>query len=131
MGQVDTKIILDTKTITECKNMLMKSKMDLLNRFNSARLEFQQNEHSGDEIDQSNAQLVEHTFLVTQARYRSQLLEIEQALLRIQNGTYGFCEETDEPIEIDRLLTIPWTRLSIEGAEIREALSKRVASASK
>lgn len=125
MGQLNTEIIL------ECKTKLIDIRRDLLNRFNSIRLEFQQTEHTGDEIDQSHAQLAEHTFLVTQDRYRSQLVEIEQALLRIEKGTYGLCEETDEPIETARLLTIPWTRLSIEGAEIREALSKRVASASK
>lgn len=122
---------IDTKVISECKNKLLHTKMDLLNRFNSAKMEFQQNEHSGDEIDQSNAQLVEHAFLINQARFRTQLLEIEAALRRIQEGTYGFCEETDEPIETERLLTIPWTRLSIEGAEIREALSRKISGASK
>jgi DnaK suppressor protein len=52
-------------------------------------------------------------------------LEIESALARIERGSYGVCEETDEPIEIERLRAIPWTRLSIEGSEIREALSRR------
>ncbi len=40
---------------------------------------------------------------------------------------YGICEETEELIEEDRLLAIPWTRLSIEGAEIRESVNKRYA----
>jgi len=54
-------------------------------------------------------------------------MEIEMALGRIENGTYGICEETEEPIETDRLLAIPWTRLSIEGAELRESLGRRYA----
>ena len=53
-----------------------------------------------------------------------QLLEIEAALHRISAGTYGICEETEEFIEQERLQALPWTRLSIEGAEIREALTK-------
>ena len=54
-------------------------------------------------------------------------MEIEMALGRIERGSYGICEETEEPIELERLLTIPWTRLSIEGAEIRESIRKRYA----
>jgi DnaK suppressor protein len=55
------------------------------------------------------------------------LSEIESALGRIESGIFGLCEETEEPIEAERLLAIPWTRLSIEGAEIRESMNKRYA----
>ena len=40
------------------------------------------------------------------------LYEIEQALNRIANGTYGVCELSGKPIEVDRLRAIPWTRFS-------------------
>lgn len=40
------------------------------------------------------------------------LYEIDQALNRIFDGTYGICELTGEPIEVDRLRAIPWTRFS-------------------
>ena len=60
-------------------------------------------------------------------RLRSQLYEIESALGRIENGSFGMCEETEEIIEVERLRAIPWTRLSIEGAEIRESVNKRYA----
>jgi DnaK suppressor protein len=69
----------------------------------------------------------ESEFISNQERLRMQLAEIEFALARIESGTYGVCEETEEPIEVDRLLAIPWTRLSIEGAEIREAMGRRYA----
>lgn len=82
---------------------------------------------SGDEADQSSKILTEAQWLTRSERLRHQLLEIEQALSRIQNGTFGICEETQEPIEEERLLAIPWTRLSIEGAEIRESQRKRLA----
>src|SRR5690349_4448821 len=40
------------------------------------------------------------------------LYEIEQALRRIENGTYGICELTGRPIQRGRLEAIPWTRFS-------------------
>ena len=43
--------------------------------------------------------LAEQEMLNLNDRLRSQLLEIESALGRIESGAFGFCEETDEPIE--------------------------------
>jgi DnaK suppressor protein len=122
-------MFIDQSTLQECRRKLLLKRAELMNRFQSSKLQFIESERSngGDEIDQTVQQLEEHTFLINQERLRSQLIEIEMALSRIENGTYGICEETEEPIEIDRLLAVPWTRLSIEGAEIREALSKKYA----
>jgi DnaK suppressor protein len=104
-------------------------KADLLNRARQAAADFNQiDKAAGDEIDQSAAHQEEHTFLVTQDRIKTQLLEIEYALMRIENGTYGICEETEEKIETERLLAIPWTTLSIEGAELRESTQKKFAN---
>ena len=49
------------------------------------------------------------------------LYEIEQALNRIRNGTYGVCEATGRPIEPERLQAIPWTRFSAEAERRLEA----------
>ena len=115
--------------VTTCRQRLLKMKTDLLNRAKQAAADFNQiDKAAGDEIDQSSAHQEEHAFLVNQDRIKSQLLEIEFALSRIENGTYGICEETEEKIESERLLAIPWTRLSIEGAEIRESAQKRFAT---
>lgn len=40
------------------------------------------------------------------------LYEIDQAINRIQDGSYGVCELTGKPIELERLKAIPWTRFS-------------------
>lgn len=114
--------MIDQNTINECKHRLLSAKADLLNRFQSHLRDFRERESGGgDEADQTAALLQENQMHATQRRMRGQLLEIESALARIYKGTYGICEETEEPIEADRLLAIPWTRLSIEGAEIRES----------
>ncbi|WP_413292144.1 TraR/DksA family transcriptional regulator [Bdellovibrio sp. HCB185ZH] len=117
-----------TETIvTECRRKLILTKQDILNRIRAAQSAFVHAEKSGDEGDVSAAHIEEHTFLISQERMRNQLLEIEMALGRIETGTFGVCEETEEPIEAERLLAIPWTRLSIEGAEMREAVGRKFA----
>lgn len=113
--------------LMECRKKLLITKQDVLNRFRNAQLELVHSEKGGDEGDQSVAHIAEHSFLVSQERMRNQLLEIEMALARIEQGTFGICEETEEVIEAERLLAIPWTRLSIEGAELREAVNRKFA----
>ena len=115
------------KIINECRDKLMKSKMDLLNRVKEAREKLDLGEKGGDEADQTMRLLAEQEMLNLNDRLRSQLFEIESALGRIENGSFETCEETEEPIEVERLRAIPWTRLSIEGAEIRESVNKRYA----
>lgn len=112
--------------IKTCKEKLLRAKSDLLNRAKQAANHFNQiDKAAGDEIDQSAAHQEEHTFLINQARLKQQLLEIEYALSRIQLGSYGTCEETGEKIDQERLLALPWTRLSIAGAEMRENAQKK------
>lgn len=113
--------------VKECKEKLLKTKMDLLNRVKEAREKLDLGEKGGDEADQTMRLLAEQEMLNLNDRLRSQLFEIESALGRIESGNFGYCEETEEPIEVDRLRAIPWTRLSIEGAEIRESMDKRYA----
>lgn len=130
-----TKIDVKTATITitqeiikECRSKLLQTKAELLNRVKEARNDLNIDDNKGgDEADQTVRVLAEAEFLTLHERLRTQLLEIESALGRIENGTFGVCEETEEPIEPERLRAIPWTRLSIEGAEIRESMNKRFA----
>ncbi|MBL7544641.1 MAG: TraR/DksA family transcriptional regulator [Bdellovibrionaceae bacterium] len=113
--------LVNRKIIDECRKKLVLAKQDILNRLKMSAERFKENNKNvGDEIDQSVAQLEEYNLLINQERFRFQLSEIEFALARIEKNHFGVCEETLEPIEEQRLLSIPWTRLSIEGAEIRE-----------
>jgi DnaK suppressor protein len=115
--------------IEKCKKKLLEAKSEILNRVRESRQDLYNNEDAkgGDEGDQTMRALAESEFLSMHERLRKQLMEIEMALSRIERGSYGICEETEEPIEVERLLAIPWTRLSIEGAEIRESVRKRYA----
>lgn len=115
--------MLTPELVKICKRKLVDAKQDILNRYRDAQkmLSAYSDDKGGDEADQTMRILAEKEALLTQKRLRETLLEIESALFRIETGAYGICEETDEPIESERLLVIPWTRLSIEGAETREA----------
>ena len=50
--------------------------------------------------------------------------KIDEALLRIEDGTYGYCEDTGEPISLKRLEARPIATLSIEAQERHERREK-------
>ena len=53
------------------------------------------------------------------------IYKIDEALTRIQEGTYEYCLETDEEIGIRRLLARPIATLSLEAQEMHESMEKR------
>lgn len=66
----------------------------------------------------SNANLQELEFL------KSRLSLVDRALLKMREGVYGICEETEEPIGFERLQVVPWARFSIKVQEKREIRSR-------
>jgi len=118
---------LTKEHIKQCREKLIETRTEILNRVKVTRQDLYAEDKGGDEADQTVRTLAESETLSMHERLRTRLVEIEMALARIDDGNYGVCEETEEPIEADRLLAIPWTRLSIEGAEIRESVEKRYA----
>jgi DnaK suppressor protein len=62
--------------------------------------------------------------LRTRDRERKLLKKVEQALGRIESGDYGWCEETGEPIGLNRLIARPTANLSLEAQERRELRQK-------
>jgi DnaK suppressor protein len=62
--------------------------------------------------------------LRTRDRERKLISKIDAALTRLDSGTYGYCEETDEPIGIRRLEARPIATLSIEAQERHERMER-------
>ncbi len=62
--------------------------------------------------------------LRTRDRQRKLIAKIDEALRRIEDGTYGYCEETDEPISLRRLEARPIATLSLEAQERHERLER-------
>lgn len=116
---------MSQQLLEDCRAKLLTAKEEILNRVQEGRQGLIIDEKSGDEADQTQRILQESEFVATQSRLRARLFEIESALARIEDGSFGICEETEEYIEPERLKAIPWTRLSIEGAEMRESVSKK------
>ncbi|MFZ9812006.1 MAG: RNA polymerase-binding protein DksA [Burkholderiaceae bacterium] len=63
--------------------------------------------------------------LRTRDRERKLIKKVQQALARIDSGEYGFCEETGEPIGLQRLLARPTATLSVEAQQRREMRQKQ------
>lgn len=112
------------QVLKSCKERLLSEKEEVLNTLKVNGRPPESEDTVGDFGDQNVRAINEHQWLLFQNRLRKQLLEVESALHRLESGVYGICEETEQLIEKDRILAIPWTRLSLEGAKLRESLQR-------
>ena len=85
------------------------------------------NINEADENDRASNETDQSLELRTRDRMRKLIKKINQALDRIENGTYGYCEETGEPIGLARLEARPVATLSIEAQERHERKEKTFA----
>ena len=79
---------------------------------------------SADIIDQASSQTEKTVEMRTLNRQIKLLSKINKAIKRIDDNTFGFCEETGEPIGIKRLIARPIATLSIEAQEQHEKNEK-------
>lgn len=77
-----------------------------------------------DDIDRASMETDKALDLHTKDRARKLISKINDALKRIEDGTYGYCEETGEPIGLERLEARPVATLSIEAQERHERMEK-------
>lgn len=77
-----------------------------------------------DLADRASAETDHALELRTRDRERKLIGKINEALLRIEDGSYGYCEETGEPITVARLDARPNATLTIEAQERHERLEK-------
>jgi len=79
-----------------------------------------ENQNHPDFADRASSETDRAIELRARDRQRKLISKIEEALTRIDDGTYGYCEETGEPISIKRLEARPIATLSIEAQERHE-----------
>ena len=77
-------------------------------------------EVSGDFADIASAESTKSIELRTRDRERKLISKIDEALKRIENNTYGYCEVTGKPIGLKRLEARPIATLSIEAQQMHE-----------
>jgi DnaK suppressor protein len=106
------------------KSVLEKLQQELLHNADDTGQHLRENEVMTDIADRAT-QEEEYTLeLRTRDRERKLLKKIEKSLHLIEEGTYGYCDETGEPIGVPRLLARPTATLCIEAQERRERLQK-------
>ena len=79
---------------------------------------------AADIVDQASSYTDKTVEMRASNRRRKLINKIDQALKRIKDGTYGFCEETGEPIGLKRLIARPIATLSIQAQEKHEQQEK-------
>ena len=84
----------------------------------------EENISEADITDRASTETDRFTELRTRDRERKLIAKIDAALQRIEIGTYGFCEETDEPIGVRRLEARPIATLSLEAQERHERMER-------
>ena len=78
------------------------------------------NVSSADIVDKASSYTDKSVEMKALHRSRKLIAKINSALLRLKNGTYGYCEDTGEPIGLKRLMARPVATLSIEAQEKHE-----------
>lgn len=109
---------IEGKILTEIMDKLQEMKEESVRMVNQhVKEDLKQREGGkdvGDDLDQaSNEREREFSFILHQ-RHLRRLKQIEEAFERAEDGTYGLCEGTDEPINPRRLLIMPLARYSLE-----------------
>ena len=104
------------------KNKLLEWKKDLVKSNNEAlyNSSLDDNSTSADIVDQASSYTEKNVEMRAINRQIKLISKIDTALKKIKDGTYGFCEETGEPIGLKRLMARPVATLSIEAQERHE-----------
>ena len=107
------------KLVSWKKDLLKESSQTLNNLQN-------ENEAKSDITDRASEEIDRSFELRTRDRERKLINKIDAALQRIEDGSYGYCDETGDPISIKRLEARPVATLSLEAQEMHEKAEKRI-----
>lgn len=115
--------MLSKETIEKIKKMLVEEKIKILKRLQKEveeRDRLRDKQAVGDETDSATQLELENIANVLSSMEAARLKQIEEALRRIEEGTYGYCEACGEPIEEARLLAQPFATKCIYCLESEE-----------
>ncbi len=109
------------------RQKLVSWKQDLLKESSQTLNNLQnENEAKPDITDRASEEIDRSFELRTRDRERKLINKIDAALQRIEEGSYGYCDETGDPISIKRLEARPVATLSLEAQEMHEKAEKRI-----
>ena len=106
------------------RDRLEKMKQELLANADLTSEHLRENDMVPDPADRATIEEEHSLELRTRDRERKLMKKIDESILHIDDGSYGYCEETGEPIGIPRLLARPTATLSVEAQQRREQKQK-------
>jgi len=107
------------------RKKLLRWRSELLVESNETLHHLQENTATEPDIaDRASSETNRSLELRTRDRARKLISKIDEALERIENGAFGYCEETHEPISLSRLEARPIATLSLEAQERHERMEK-------
>ncbi len=115
--------MVSQETLEKVKKMLLEEKAKILRKLEKNMEEMDNNRDRqavGDDADNAVAMEMENLMNALSGMEVARLRQIEDALRRIEEGTYGYCKECGEPIEEGRLLAKPFATLCISCKEAQE-----------
>jgi len=109
------------------KQKLLNWKNELLRESSQTLSNLQSDNEAKPDITDRASEEIDRSFeLRTRDRERKLINKINAAIQRIEDGSYGYCKETGEPIGLKRLEARPVATLSIEAQEMHEKAEKRL-----
>lgn len=109
------------------KERLLQMKQELIDNAMATSQHLQEQEATPDPADRATLEEEYALELRTRDRERKLLQKIENTVKSIEEGNYGYCEDTGEPIGLARLLARPTASLTVEAQERRERLKRQYA----
>ena len=121
-GPPKEKEYMGPRQLEYFKQKLLDWRSSLIDEVDGTLAELRHDSHHevGDEADRASREADQTLELRTRDRYGKLLGKIDAALVRIEEGDYGWCEDTGEPIGLERLDARPVTTLCLEAQERRE-----------
>jgi len=116
---------MNSRQLEYFRQKLLDWREDLRRESNTTLLHLQQESLQEPDIaDRASIETDRALELRTRDRARKLIAKIDEALERIEEGTYGYCIETNEPISLRRLEARPIATLSLEAQERHERMEK-------
>jgi DnaK suppressor protein len=117
-GCLNETFYMDKTQLNYFKNKLINLKMDAMEKIHRIKTKIKtMRDVSADILDQSNSMVAIEREINSQGRYQQRLKQINAALKRIEEGSFGYCQITGSEIGLKRMEALPYTALSMEAIQ--------------
>lgn len=115
---------MDERQLAFFRNLLVQMENELCQNADQTTVNLRETTVAPDPTDRATIEEEHALELRTRDRERKLLKKVEAAIRRIDEGEYGYCEETGDPIGVARLMARPTATLSLEAQQRRELKQK-------